>query len=261
MTNQSRGARLRALFTNSYFWLGLLGLGALLAVLYLVVNSVVMPLYTRHGDAVEVPSVIGATYEDATRVLEQQGFSVEKITRRFSNASAEGQVMDQSPAPGSEVKPGRHLYLTVHAGAQPRRRVPSFIGTSVRDARTRIRALGLEVGEVIADSVPSPYRNTVTQQTPAPGDSVAEGASVTLWYSTGPSDTYEVVPDVVGLTVREAREVLLAERLRALAVGVEGPAADEMRVLRQSRDAGTRVRGGYEIRLYVTEEEPIEDEL
>ena len=81
-----------------------------------------------------------------------------------------------------------------------------------------------------------------------------DASTVTLWYSTGPSDTYEMVPDVVGLTVREARQVLLGNKLRALAVGVDEQDADEMTVLRQSREPGTRVRGGYEIRLFVTEE-------
>ncbi len=234
-------------------------LTAVLILLYVLVNSFVMPLYTRHGEAVVISSVVGAEYDDAARSLEHQGFKVEKIMRRFNDASTQGQVMDQSPAPGSEVKPGRRVYLTVNEGSRPRRRLPSFLGASVRDARSRIEALGLRVGEVIADSIPSPYRNTVTQQSPAPGDSVLDASTVTLWYSTGPSDTYEVVPDVVGLSVREARQVLMENKLRALAVGVEGPEAETMTVLRQSRESGTRVRGGYEIRLFVTEEEPLDD--
>lgn len=259
MNNRSFGQRFRTLLTNRYFWLGITALAGVLVVLYVLVNSLIMPAYTRHGDTVEIPSVLGATYDDAARALQQQGFRAEKIMRRFNDADTQGQVMDQSPGPGTQVKPGRRVYLTVNEGMRPRRRLPSFIGTSVRDARTRIEALGLRVSEVIADSIPSPYRNTVTQQSPAPGDSVLDGTAVTLWYSTGPSDTYEVVPEVVGLTVREAREVLLENRLRGLAVGVDGPEAENMTVLRQSREPGTRVRGGYEIRLFVTEDEEVED--
>lgn len=255
MNTRDLGHRLKALLTNLYFWLGLGGLTLVLALLYILVNSVIMPVYTRHGDTVEVPHVVETQYAAAAQALEARGFEVEKIARRFGPAAEQGQVMDQTPASGMRVKPGRRIYLTVNEGARPRRRLPSFIGASVRDARTRIEALGLQVGEVIADSIPSPYRNTVTQQSPTPGDSVLDGSTVTLWYSTGPSDTYEEVPDVVGLTVGEARQVLLESKLRALAVGVEGQEADGMTVLRQSREPGTRVRGGYEIRLFVTEDD------
>lgn len=248
------GRRFKALLANQYFWAGLGGLTLVLAVLYILVNSFVMPVYTRHGDTVEIPQVIEAPYEEAEATLRAAGFEVEKISRRFGTDAQQGQVMDQTPAGGTLVKPGRRIYLTVNEGLRPRRRLPSFVGASVRDARSRIEALGLQVGEVVADSIPSPYRNTVTQQSPAAGDSVLDGTVVTLWYSTGPSDTYEAVPDVVGLTVREARAVLLENKLRALAVGVDGQAAEEMTVLRQSREPGTRVRGGYEIRLYVTED-------
>lgn len=260
MDLHARGARLKALLLNGYFWLGLGGLVVLLALLYVVVNSLIMPVYTRHGDAVEVPVVTATSFEEARQALAAAGFEVEKITRRFGGTAQEGQVMDQTPAGGSLVKSGRRVYLTVNEGARPRRRLPTFVGASVRDARSRIEALGLRVGEVVADSIPSPYRNTVTRQEPAAGDSVLEGSTVTLWYSTGPSDTYELVPDVVGLTVREARAVLLESKLRALAVGVDDATAEEMTVLRQSREPGTRVRGGYEIRLFVTEDEFEQDD-
>ncbi len=248
------GRRFNLLLTNVYFWLGLVGLGAVLLVLYVVINSALMPAYTRHGNAVEVPRVLDTSYIEAERLLLSQGFTVEKISRRFGGEAAQGQILDQTPAAGSQVKSGRRIYLTVNEGIRPRRRLPSFIDTSVRDARARIEALGLRVGEVVADSVPSQYRNTVTRQSPAPGDSVLEGTAVTLWYSTGPSDTYEEVPDVVGLTVAEARALLLEHSLRALVVGADGQEAHDMIVLRQSRESGTRVRGGYEIRLFVTDD-------
>jgi len=85
------------------------------------------------------------------------------------------------------------------------------------------------------------------------GDSVAVGTPVTLFYSTGPSDRFERVPNVVGLTVAEARATLLRNRLRALVMDAQGN-ADPQVVRRQGREPGTSVRGGYEVRLYVKED-------
>lgn len=248
-----RLARTSAL-ANSHLWTGLIGVVAVFSLLYLLVNEFGMPAYTRHGAGVAVPRVLRQDFSAAQSRLEGDGFVVQKMTRRFDPARPRGEVVEQEPLAGTEVKPGRVVYLTVNEGVRPRVRVPSLVGASLREARSRIQGLGLRVAEERPDTIPSPYKNTVTQQTPAIGDSVATGARVTLWYSTGPSDTYETVPNVVGMSIREARAELLRNRLRALVVDAKGMDGESMLVVRQSREPGTSVRGGYEVRLFVTEQ-------
>lgn len=239
----------RSLLLNPFAWVGLAAIALLVLAAYVVVNDVLMPLYTRQGASVEVPDVRQASFDDAQERLERLGLRVTRETRRFDPSRPRGSVTDQSPLGGALVKPGRIVLLTVNEGRQPRLRMPSLVGASIREARSRAGGLGLRIAEEVADTIPSPYRNTVTQQTPAAGDSVTAGTSITLWYSTGPSDRYEVVPDVVGKTVAEARAELLKNRLRALVVDAEG-STDRLIVRRQSREAGTSVRGGYEVRLF-----------
>lgn len=258
----------KALLTNLYFWGGLALLGLLALGAYLFFDNVLMPEYTRYGVSVTVPEVTGQTLEEARTQLEERDLRVETLAETFNPSVPRGAVVEQNPLSGSSVKPGRRVYLTVNTGEQPMLQVPRVVDASLREARNRLQALGLTVGEVQEDSLPSQYENVVTRQEPAAGDSLPKGAPVSLWYGTGLSEQYATVPDVTGMTVEEARQALLERRIRSVVVrpseGEDGSAqpspesgeqedVSQMEVVRQSRAPDTRVRQGFEVRLYVEE--------
>ncbi len=245
------------LLRNPYLWGGLFALLIVSLLVYLVVDRWLVPAYTRHGVAQYVPDVRQLPYEQAAQLLLAQGLRPERVpARRFRPDLPIETVLDQTPPPQAAVKPGRRVYLTVNTGRNPMVTVPSVIGMSLREAVNRLTALGLQANDLRPDTIPSPYARTVTRQHPAPGDSVAEGSTVTLWYSTGLGEDFVTVPDVTGRTVAEAQRILLEHRLRS--VVVEPPEITETTgdttriVIRQSREPGTQVREGFEIRLFVT---------
>jgi len=245
--------RRRFFLLNPYVWIGLIGLVGIGIGLFLLATRVLLPAYTRQGTSVEVPDVRRMDAAQAEAQLRSLGLRVERVAGRFDASKPRGLVTDQEPAPRHDVKPGRVVYLTVNEGQRQRVRMPDLKGASLREARSQIQGLGLAIAEERADTIPSPYKNTVTGQVPAAGDSVVVGTPITLLYSTGPSDRFERVPNVVGLTVAEAKAELLRNRLRALVMDADGD-ADRQAVRRQGREPGTSVRGGYEVRLYVKED-------
>lgn len=248
---------LRSLLRNKYFWGGLTVLLGIIAVGYVVIDSVLMPSVTRQGTAVRVPNVINQPYEQARAELESNELDVQRVVQRYNANFPRDVVVDQNPPPNATVKPGRHIYLTVNSGELQRVAVPALEGLSLREAINRLQARGLQVDQTLPDSIPAPNRNTVTRQRPAPGDSLTEGSSVTLWYSTGLGDEYATLPDVTGMTFEEARRALLNARLRSIVIGTdEGDDVSDMPVQRQSPQAGTQVRAGFEVRLYAEEEAP-----
>jgi len=68
-------------------------------------------------EAVEVPSVVNLTVEDATRALKEAGFKT-KISEQPSDLP-KGTVLSQSPEPGSKYQPGTTITLVVSSGAPP----------------------------------------------------------------------------------------------------------------------------------------------
>jgi len=251
----ARSARyVRSLLSNGYLWAGLGTLIAVALILYVAVNYLVMPTYTRHDVTVAVPPVLNQSFEEAKSALEARDLRVERVTDRFNPDLPRDVIVDQNPRADEQVKPGRRVYLTVNTGQIPTVTVPSVEGMSLREARNQLQAHRLTVEER-PDSIPSPYRNTITRQKPTPGDSIREGSTVTLWYSTGLGEEYVTVPDVTGLLVQEARDRLLGRNLRSVVVGQRGEERFEGLgdpvVVRQSREPGTRVREGFEIRLFL----------
>ena len=250
--------QLRLFAGNGYFWGGLLVLLLVLLVGYWIFNGIVMPSYTRHDAAIAVPDVTNESFEDARRQLAARNLQVERVVQQYDPQVPRDVVVEQQPVANEQVKPGRRVYVTINSGTIPEVSVPSIKNLSVREARNRVGAVGLAVGDVQADPVPAPYPNTVTRQEPAPGTEVDKGSAVNIWYSTGLSQEYVTLPDVTGQTVAEARETLLDNQLRAEVVGAgemsPGEVA-EQEVLRQSRQAGASLPAGSVIRLYLEEAE------
>lgn len=246
------------LLRNRYLWIGLALLLVVGLVAVIVVNGLLLPNYTRHGVSVTVPDVTRMSFEDAQASLEAVDLRVERQEQRYNSNFPRNVVIEQLPSQNATVKPGRRIFLTVNSGTVPTVTVPNVRDLSLRDAFLRIRSVGLEVGETQPDTIPSPYRNTVTRQQPAPGDSLREGAPVTLWYSTGLGEESVLIPDVTGMTVAEAQQTLLSQKLRSVVVtrGEESSMAVEERIVTaQGPDAGTQVREGAEIRLFTEQTE------
>lgn len=257
---------LRTLIRNTYFWGGIGGLLLLGGAAYFLVDAVLMPSYTRHGVSVQVPDVEDQSFLDAKTRVENRDLQVRRQVGRFNPNVPREAVVDQNPPPNSNVKPGRRVYLTVNAGEAPTLSIPDLNGISVREAKNRISSLGLNVGTVEPDSLPSPYPNTITRQRPEPGDSLKSGGTVDLWYSTGLGTDTVQVPSIVGRTVEQARGRLQSRRLRAIVVDPRTtespppprPSADTSSsrrfVQRQGRPPDAEVRAGTEIRLFTTED-------
>ncbi len=243
---------------NPYLWKGLLVLTAISFSVLLVFNYIIMPAYTRQHAIVHVPDVEHLPYEEAVNRLQEYGLKpIRRTVAVYNPELPTGVVLDQNPHPGVAVKPGRRVYLVVSSDSLPQVIVPDVRNLSLREARLRLENVGLEIGDIRLDSIPTPYINTVTGMDPQPGDTVAEGTPVILWISPGPGERFVTVPDVRNLPVREADSLLTFRyHLRPVHLPAEPSLfAPPGMVYDQDPEPGMRLREGSEIRLYVVEEE------
>lgn len=247
-----RGLRwLKPVVTGRTFWLGLLAIVGALVGLYLVMNYVVMPAYTRQGVEARVPEVRELPFEQASDIIEGRGLRAERRDQPYNPTIARGAVVDQNPAPNTAVKPGRRVYLYVNSGPQQMVTVPDVLTLSRNLATSRLSEIGLSEVEIRQDSVRSPYENTVTRQRPEPGEVVATRAKVTLWVSPGLGSEEVTVPDVRGLAPVDARRELVSDGL-----WVDPTRSIGGTVTRQEPGPGEEVRQGTEVRIY---SEPLEE--
>lgn len=125
----------------------------LLVMLAIVVGLVVgvwdmMAAYTRHGEKREVPKIKGMTLADARRTLDPVGLRIEVVDSIFSRTLPDGLILEQVPAAGFEVKPGRSVEVKINTHAAPTLPVPDIINNcSRREAEQRLSALGFRLAD------------------------------------------------------------------------------------------------------------------
>ena len=153
----------KPIILSRYLWLMLLGLGTLLFLLYVVVDHLVMPAYTRHDVTVVVPDTRGLGIDQADSLLTNSNLEIRHVVAPYAPGLPRNAVVAQDPEPFSLVKPGRRVYLYVNSGQVPMVIVPTLYDLSIRQARTTLLGSKLTVGAVLRDTMPSPYQNTVTR--------------------------------------------------------------------------------------------------
>lgn len=134
--------------------------------------------------------------------------------------------------------------------------IPNVIGDREEDARTTLEDLGLRV-ETEEENSRKP-KGQVIDQRPREGAEVESGATVTLTVSAGVKQT--TVPDVVGMTLEEARLELEGSRLKVgVVTEAEAPDAVASEVLEQDPTAGEEVAVGTKIDLVVASASTVPD--
>ena len=106
-----------------------------------------MITYTKHGESVEVPEVKGMIINDAEYALDELDLVAVVVDSAYVRKQPAGIVLEQKPAPGSKVKTGREIYLTINQKQTPTNTIPDIAGNcSRREAEARRRALGFKIG-------------------------------------------------------------------------------------------------------------------
>ena len=134
-------------FLNPFLWLNILAM-AIIVILLSMGLRYGLDLYTHHGQTVEVPSILHKTYNDAEDLLDKVHLDIVVSDTDYVKTMPPDCVLEQSPVPGEIVKPGRLIYVKINASSTPRRPLPDIIdNSSLRDAQSRLTALGFQLGE------------------------------------------------------------------------------------------------------------------
>ena len=144
---------------------------------------------------VTVPNVLGYTQEEATEELRSLNLGV-KTSSGYSDEYEEGEVMSQTPSGGLQVEEGYEVEIQISRGPEPIKTttVPDLKGRTREEAEKLLEEAGL-VG-VASEASNDAEEGTVFEQSPAEGEEVEEGSTVTYTVSTGPGTVS--IPNVVG---------------------------------------------------------------
>lgn len=182
------------------------------ALLLFLLDQFLMPAYTNYDEGLTVPDVTRLSLHEADSLLTSYGLRYEVADRRSNSAFPANYVIDQTPLASEIVKPNRKIYLTVNTVSTPKVVVPNVENLSFRNAKIQLENYGLEVGTVSYES--SRFKNSVLRQSIEPGKTVDKGTMVGLTVSDGLGEKMVSVPDIIGMRLAEAQQMLREAGLR-----------------------------------------------
>lgn len=227
----------------------------LLIVWLVLMDWIVMPVYTHHGREEELPDVTEHSFDEARKMLEDRGFKIIKDKEKFDSNYPKGTVIFQNPAPYAKVKKGRRIYMTVSSGEKSIV-MPQIVGVSERDASFILNHAGLVLGTVDSDFNDYYPQGVVCKQSIPKDTVVAAKTVVNLTVSRGTLPSRFIIPNLVGKNVETAKKLLYETGLEV------GRVDNELQmdlipgtVIAQSVKPGTEVQQGKAVGLTISRTE------
>ena len=213
-------------------------------------GSTVRVTISSGPDSVVLPdNLVGMTPEDARKAIEALGLKWELDSSKVaSDTVAEGKVAQTNPSPGSKVKAGQTIRVYLSSGSDEVE-VPDLSGMSQDQARSALKAVGLELGNVTSvDSEKD--KDRIVAQDPATGTKVKKGTAIGVSISSGKAAQVEI-PTVVGIGREDAEAQLKA---LGLTVTIEEVAGNQPagQVLSVEPGEGSKVEKNSTVKLKVS---------
>ncbi|MDQ6843921.1 MAG: PASTA domain-containing protein [Bacteroidota bacterium] len=257
--------------TRQPFWVNLLAAILLLFLIgFLILQS--LSWFTNHGSYLKVPSVTGQKVEDAVNFLEKAGFDVIITDSLYNDSLPLNTVKKQIPDAGATVKVNRTVFININPVTLPMVEMPRLEGLSFRFALEKLQKSHLKLGDTTyrADFM----KGSILDQTYngnhiLPGTKLRWGSAVSLVIGGGLVQQQIHVPDLLGLTVSEAKTELQSKGILLAAILTFGQVSDTLNafVIKQNPDSldedlkPAYIQPGQTMDIWISVDRPITDSL
>ena len=198
---------------------------------------------------VEIPSVRGLLQADAVKKLEAAGLRVTQIESAHDPDIENGRATGTNPEEGTIASPEDEITLYVSDGQVE---LPDLRKQQESQARLTLVDLGLIPNVVSVETADYPAGEVISQD-PLPG-LVPQRSTVTLQVAKAPTTVQ--VPNVVGKTEAEARQMLQDAGLAVSTSNQSSPTVEAGKVISQNPSAGITVAKGTTVALVISSGPP-----
>ncbi len=215
--------------------------------------------YTEHGTFITVPSLQDFTQEEALTITTQMGLKIQVIDSLYDDHIKPGAIVEQYPTPGSYVKEGRILHLTINACHPEKVIFPNLKNAAYRQTLQTLESRGFQIGKI--EYMPSEFRNLVLAlkhngMDILPNELLVKGATIDIILGDGNSNTTVAVPFILGKKLKEAINLLRKSYLNIGEIIPDGSITSENRtnsiVYQQNPDTEFPIEQGSTIDIYIT---------
>ncbi len=159
-------------------------------------GTVIQIMISKGSKNALIPSTEGKTLEEATKALENEGFTAGQTSFEYSENIEKDKVIGTKPASGVSASKDKRVNIIVSRGKKDSTTiVPVLLGSTQSQAIETLKQSHLVLGSL--RPMPSSYpAGTVIKQTIESGEHVAEGTVIDLIISSGSQASSDAVGSV-----------------------------------------------------------------
>ncbi len=213
-------------------------------------------LNDNSGD-IEVPSLKGMTYEEASDELDSLKLKIVKGDEVYSADIEKGNIVSQSPIAKSKVKEGTKVKVNISKGKKAGL-VPDVVGKKFNesDIASLLGQYGFSLGNVTYEESDKYDEGVIISQNPSAGSNQKSGSSVSLVVSKGKKEKSKV-PTLTGLTADQAVQALNDAGLDVGDISYEeSNVYGKDYVMWQQYSAGTELKKGTSVSIKISKGMP-----
>lgn len=229
----------------------------LIVVIGVLYFYVYLPISTNHGEEITVPNVEGNTLDELATELKTRNLRFEITDSTYTKELPPLSVVKQFPTPGSRVKEGRIIFVTVNRKTPPSVTVPynQIIDLSLTNAKAVLESYELKLGRISYE--PGPfftvkeirYRGAKLAAT----DRVPKGSVIDIVAYDG-GNASGVIPDYTNRNFEDVEfelSSLYLPEARLVELTPEDTVGLELVVLKQKPEPGEIIRAGDIVILWI----------
>lgn len=197
-------------FIKSFHFWKHLALIMLAGLILVWITLFFLRLYTFHGQSIEVPDFSGKTMDEVMEMRESRHYDFTIVDSIYDNSKTPGSVVSQLPLPGSHVKKGRTVYITIIAFTPEKTKLPNLVDFTYRQAEALLQTHGLKVGKV--EKVPDVGQTVIKAKYKGKvipwGTELNKGEKIDLVIGKGKGGGEVYIPKLVGKTREKAHQLI-----------------------------------------------------
>ncbi|MFA9398604.1 MAG: Stk1 family PASTA domain-containing Ser/Thr kinase [Clostridiaceae bacterium] len=180
--------------------------------LFLIFFIAYKNFYTPKTNSVAVPSIVGLPEEQAKKIVEDANLKF-VVSSSIESDLDEGLVVKTSPEEGQSVKINSNIKVYLSSG-KGEITVPNITNINETTARSILENYELKVGTVEYDFNDDVLEGNVISQSIEANTTVSKDTEINLKISKGAQINLSKVPDLIGKSLTEAKNLLEANSLK-----------------------------------------------
>jgi len=178
----------------------------------ILVFFIFLHIFTRHGQGFPVPDFTGLEIEKAEALAQKKGLLLEVSDSVYIITREPGTVTEQNPSPSTFVKANRRVFITINAKTPLMVEMSNIVGLTLRQAKSTLDLQGFSIENLsfvrdiaVNNVLEQRYMGKIIE----PGTSIPKGSKISLVLGKGFSNDKTALPKAIGLTLAEARNLLI----------------------------------------------------